>query len=135
MKTNSYYPVLCVENVEETADFYKSNFDFTPLFESDWYIHLQMKEDENTNLAVVKYGHPSVPEAYRKPVQGMILNFEFDDVDDIYENLKAKNLPIPLELCDAPWGQRHFIVTDPSGVMVDVIKLIEPTDEFKNLYN
>ncbi len=57
MKTTSYYPVLMVEDVAATADFYKRHFRFEALFESDWYAHLQSSEDKRVNLGLVRFDH------------------------------------------------------------------------------
>ena len=54
MKTTSYYPVLTVEDVAATADFYKRHFSFVPVFECDWYAHLQSSEDKRVNLGLVR---------------------------------------------------------------------------------
>lgn len=134
MKINSYYPVLCVENMEEAVAFFRVHFDFALVFENEWYVHLQMRENENVTLAFVLGAHESVPENFRKPAQGILLNFEMDDVDALYDSLVKAGAPFLLELRDEPWGQRHFIVAAPGGVMVDVIKLIEPAEEFKSHY-
>ena len=134
MNLNSYYPVLCVEDVEKCSKYYQEHFGFMEVFVSDWYVHLQMEGNETVNLAFVASGHPSVPEAFRKNAEGVILNFEFADVDTLYSSFQEKGLNIVLELRDEAWGQRHFILTDPAGVMIDVIKVIEPSEEFKEQY-
>ena len=54
MKSTQYYPVLMVDDVPATADFYKNRLRFTPRFESDWYVHLQSTEDESVNLAIMR---------------------------------------------------------------------------------
>jgi hypothetical protein len=71
---------------------------------------------------------------YRKPVQGLPLNFETEDVDSEYERLKAAGLPMLVALRDEPFGQRHFITVDPAGVLVDVIKIIPPSAELASQY-
>jgi hypothetical protein len=65
MKCTSYYPVLMVRNVAQTAEFYKIHLRFKPLFESDWYVHLQSSEDESVNLGIVEGHHETVPDALR----------------------------------------------------------------------
>lgn len=134
MKINSYYPVLCVENLTETAAFYKDYLDFQVVFENEWYIHLQMKENSHVNLALMVYDHETIPEAMRKKSEGVLLNFEIEDVDRFYSKLKEKKVTMLQELRDEPWGQRHFITSDPSGIMIDVIKLIEPSEEYQKNY-
>lgn len=39
-----------------------------------------------------------------------------------------------LPLRSEDFGQRHFIVADPGGVLIDVITPIEPTREFAERY-
>lgn len=134
MKITSYYPVLCVKEIDKVAKFYKKYFHFQTIFESDWYVHLQMEQNQDINLALVCFNHESIPKPYQHQTQGTLLNFEMDDIDDLYAELKNQKLTMLLDLRDEPWGQRHFIVCDPSGTMVDVIKPIEPSDEFKSQY-
>ncbi|TIL79501.1 MAG: glyoxalase, partial [Mesorhizobium sp.] len=54
MKTTSYYPVLMTGDVAGTKAFYVTHFGFKPLFESDWYVHLQLTEDRRVNLGIVQ---------------------------------------------------------------------------------
>lgn len=130
MKATSYYPVLLVEDVAATARFYREHFNFEPLFEADWYVHLRSVEDKRVNLGLVRYDHPTVPEAGRKPTAGLLLNFEVKDPDAVYERVVAAGLPILRSLRDEEFGQRHFITADPNGVMIDVIRPIPPSAEF-----
>ena len=134
MKTTSTYPVIACENVAETAAFYKQHFGFNAAFEADWYVHLQSAEDERVNLAVLDCRHETIPAGYRKPVQGLLINFEVDDVDAEYARLSAAGLPMLQEIRSEDFGQRHFITHDPAGVMVDVIKMIPPSAEFAAQY-
>ena len=64
----------------------------------------------------------------------MILNFEVEDVDAEYARLTAAGLPILQELRDEWFGQRHFITSDPTGVLIDIIKPIPASAEFAASY-
>ncbi|ASP33487.1 VOC family protein [Labrenzia sp. VG12] len=131
MKCTQYYPVLMTSKVAETSRFYQDNFRFKAIFEADWYVHLQSEDDDKVNLAVLDQTHETIPEEGRgNGAGGMLLNFEVEDVDAIYEEAKGKGLPILLALRDEPFGQRHFITKDPNGVLIDVIKPIPPSEEF-----
>lgn len=134
MKCTQFYPVLMTERVAETATFYCNHFRFQPTFESDWYVHLQSSEDDSVNIAVLQGDHQTVPEAARGKVGGLLLNFEVEDVDAEYDRAQQAKLPILLPLRDEPFGQRHFITTDPNGVLIDVIKPIPPSEEFLKQY-
>jgi catechol 2,3-dioxygenase-like lactoylglutathione lyase family enzyme len=134
MKTSSTYPVIMTPDVGRTAAFYVAHFGFRPLFEADWYVHLQSVEDPQVNLAILDGHHATVPEAARGRVSGLILNFEVEDPDREYARLKDAGLPILLELRDEAFGQRHFITADPNGVLIDIIKPIPPTGDFAAQY-
>jgi hypothetical protein len=61
----------------------------------------------------------------------LLLNFEVDDVDAEWERLVVREgLHPELALRDEAFGQRHFIVADPSGVLVDAITEIPPSEEY-----
>ena len=130
MKATQYYPVIQTMQVAATAHFYQTHFRFRPLFESDWYVHLQSSEDANVNLAVLQADHETIPECGRGETTAMLINFEVDDVDQEFERAVAGGLPIVKSLRDEPFGQRHFITQDPNGLLIDVIKPIAPDPEF-----
>ena len=135
MKANSYYPVIMTSEVAGTAAFYQRHFRFTPLFASEWYVHLQSREDPSINLAILDGSHESIPARARTgSASGLILNFEVDDPDAVYRELAAAGLPVHSPLRDEPFGQRHFITSDPNGVLIDVIKPIPPTAEYEAMF-
>ncbi|ODT13579.1 MAG: glyoxalase, partial [Mesorhizobium sp. SCN 65-12] len=94
MKTTSYYPVLMTGDVAGTTAFYVEHFRFAPLFESDWYVHLQSAEDKRVNLGIVQGDHETIPEAGRGRAAGLLINFEVRDPDAVYERVVAAGLPI-----------------------------------------
>lgn len=134
MKCTQFYPVILTDDVAGTAMFYREHFHFAPAFESDWYVHLQSKEDESVNIAILQGDHETIPECGRGHTAGLILNFEVADVDTEYERLEAAVLPVLLPLRDEAFGQRHFITQDPNGVLIDVITPIPPSPEFLAQY-
>jgi catechol 2,3-dioxygenase-like lactoylglutathione lyase family enzyme len=134
VKVASYYPVLMVEDVAATSAFYVAHFGFTPLFETDWYVHLQSALDETVNLAILNGQHETIPHVGRGRAAGLLLNFEVEDVDAVHERFVATGLPIHLSLRDEAFGQRHFITADPNGVLIDIIKVIPPTGTFADAY-
>jgi catechol 2,3-dioxygenase-like lactoylglutathione lyase family enzyme len=135
MKVTSYYPVIMTNDVAGTATFYQAHFGFAPLFTSEWYVHLQMADDASVNLAVLDGRHETIPAPARGQVAaGLLLNFEVDDPDAVHDRLAAAGLPILLPLRDEDFGQRHFITSDPNGVLIDIVKPIPPSAEFAAQY-
>jgi uncharacterized glyoxalase superfamily protein PhnB len=135
MKSTSYYPVLMTDRVAETARFYESHFRFTRLFDADWYVHLQSSEDPTVNLAILDGAHATIPVSARGGrASGVLLNFEVTDVDAQYQRAIAQGLNVLLALRDEAFGQRHFIVQGPDGVLIDVIQPIPPSEAFMRQY-
>ncbi|GAA3424667.1 VOC family protein [Streptosporangium nondiastaticum] len=131
MILTSFYPVICTKRLAESRDFYVGLFGFEPTFEADWYVSLRRPGARPYELALLDHEHPTLPEAYRVPVRGLLLNFEVEDVDAEWERLVVRHgLRPELELRSEGFGQRHFLVADPSGVLIDVITPIEPSAEY-----
>jgi catechol 2,3-dioxygenase-like lactoylglutathione lyase family enzyme len=131
MRLTSFYPVICTTSPAKSRDFYTRLFGFEVTFEADWYVSLRREGAQPYELALLDHRHPTVPEAYRKPVQGLLLNFEVEDVDSEWERLVVgEGLKPELGIRTEDFGQRHFIVADPSGVLIDMIKEVPPTDDY-----
>jgi catechol 2,3-dioxygenase-like lactoylglutathione lyase family enzyme len=135
VRLTSFYPVLGATRLAESRDFYTRLFGFEVTFEADWYISLRRDGERPYELALLDFTHPTVPEAYRKPVQGLLLNFEVEDVDAEWERLVVgEGLKPELGIRTEEFGQRHFIVADPDGVLVDVIKEVPPAESYAGNY-
>lgn len=138
MKLAGFYPVILTENLVESAEFYTRLFGFEIVFEADWYVSLK-KRDQGQGayeMAILSKDHPTVPSTFQKPVQGLILNFEVEDVDVEYQRLIIhEKLQLHLDIRDEEFGQRHFITSDPNGVLIDIIKIIPPSHAFLEQYN
>lgn len=131
MKINSLYPVISTRNVAESKAFYLEHFPFEVAFDSDWYVSLRTEGEQPFELALLDYRHETIPVRFREPLTGgLLLNFEVEDVDSVYHAFQDAGLPMHLELRNEDFGQRHFITSDPSGVLIDVIKVIPFAGEF-----
>ena len=133
MTLTSLYPVLMSADVTGTARFYLEHFGFEMAFESDWYVSLRSGAWE---LAILDPAHETVPEAYRgRSASGVLLNLEVEDVDAEYRRLVIDGgLAAVLPVRSEAFGQRHFIVAGPDGVLIDVITPAEPEGDFADQY-
>jgi uncharacterized glyoxalase superfamily protein PhnB len=106
MEITSFYPVLMVDDVATATQFYREELGFETTFEADWYVSLRFAGGELAPDAAAEYA--------RLVGEG--------------------GLPERLPLRDEAFGQRHFIVEAPGGVLIDVIEPIEPSAEFAAAY-
>ncbi len=130
MRFTNLYPLLQVEDVAMTADFYRSHFGFTPVFESDWYMHLKGDCESLHELAIIHYDHDSIPEIGRVKSKGVILSFYVDDAASEAKRIEQAGITIAQPLRDEVFGQRHVIAADPNGILIDIITAIEPDPDW-----
>jgi catechol 2,3-dioxygenase-like lactoylglutathione lyase family enzyme len=127
----SMYPVIASRDLAAAKDFYTHHFGFEVTFDASWYVSLRRGDAPQYELALLDYQHSTVPASYRKPVQGLLLNFEVTDVDVEYRRLvQEAGLSQELALRDEEFGQRHFIIAAPDGVLIDVITNIPPAEPY-----
>lgn len=133
MTATSIYPVLLTADVAATATFFERHFNFEQVFASDWYVSLQRDGQE---LAVLDYSHDTIPPIMRgEATRGLILNIEVDDVDAEYALLVERGLLEALvPIRSEAFGQRHFIVAGPEGVLIDVITPIELEEPYASQF-
>lgn len=133
MTTTGCFPVLLSSNVQEAAGFYQRYFELVPRFESDWYVQLG-HPSQAFELAVMTTQHESLPAAAQTPAAGVLLSFEVADAAAEHARLARLGADLVHGLRDEAWGQRHFMLRGPDGVLVDVIERIEPGPEYTAAY-
>lgn len=132
MSVTSFYPVLMSRDVDAAASFYRDLVGFETTFESDWYVSLRLGEFE---LAILAHDHSTVPAGYRELPRGVIVNLEVSDVDAVHTRLVDKTeVNVVLPLRDEDFGQRHFIVAAPDGVLLDIIRPVAPSEDYASAY-
>ncbi|MGL3149478.1 VOC family protein [Microbacterium sp. A82] len=121
-----------VDDVDTVAQFYRDVLGFDTTFETDWYVSLRFDGGE---LAILNRTHETIPEGFRDSVRGLLLNVEVPDAAAEHVRMvETLGLPERLSLRDEDFGQRHFIIEAPGGVLIDVIEPIEPSAEFSAAY-
>lgn len=132
MSVTSFYPVLMSRDVAAAASFYRDLLGFETTFESDWYVSLRTGVFE---LAILAHDHPTIPAGWGALPQGVIVNLEVDDVDTVHRRLAdSPDVEVVLALRDEDFGQRHFIIAAPDGVLLDVIQPVPPVGEYVDAY-
>lgn len=128
MDLTGCYPVLMSRDVAAAAAFYRDVLGFTTTYAADWYVSLRHGTFE---LALLDPDHETIPEGFRgAPAAGVLINLEVDDVDAVHDRLARRaDVEVVLPLRSETFGQRHFILTGPDGVLVDVITPIPPEGE------
>lgn len=106
-----------------TKTFYIQHLGFGVTFENDFYLLLHTPGRES-EISFLLPNHPSQQPIFQPPFQGQgaYLTIEVEEVDKIYQALKAKGVTIKTDIRDEPWGDRHFAIQDPNGIGIDIVQ-------------
>lgn len=118
---------IITEKLAETKAFYTEILGFGVTFENEFYLLMHTPNHE-AEISFLLPHHPSQQPVFQQPFQnqGVYLTLEVANVDEMYHQLKAKNIPIEIDLRDEPWGDRHFAIKDPNGIGIDIVTYSEP---------
>ncbi len=118
---------IITEKLAETKAFYTEILGFGVTFENEFYLLMHTPNHE-AEISFLLPHHPSQQPIFQQPFQnqGVYLTLEVANVDEMYHQLKAKNIPIEIDLRDEPWGDRHFAIKDPNNIGIDIVTYSEP---------
>lgn len=130
----SSYVLVAVADLAGSVAFFRNWLGYEPEFESTWF-HLLVRPQTDGmaahRIALMAANHPTQRPEHQQPVAGTIaITFEVDDVDAELARLQAAGTPLALPIRDEVWGQRHFMLRDPSGIWIDVVQQTEPEPGF-----
>lgn len=129
------YPLFTVSHLRESREFFVRYLGMHVLFEASWIVMLSHTETAAISLGLMSSDHPSSPPGPETfDARGMILTLQTDDAQALFDSLAAEAARITHPLTDAPWGQRRFMLTEPSGIVVDVVQQIEARPGFWDRY-
>jgi catechol 2,3-dioxygenase-like lactoylglutathione lyase family enzyme len=121
-------PMVVTDKVAQTRDFYEKHFGLQVSFDCGWYVSLKAKPVEHGEFEI----------AFREPkggepccAGGLAFGLQVADADAELARLRKEGVAIDRDIASNPWGDRSFLVHDPSGVGVYVFHSIEPSAEFR----
>jgi predicted enzyme related to lactoylglutathione lyase len=126
MKVIRIVPNLSSEAFVASRDFYAAMFDLVVGVElDDWYLQLMPESDTRLNIGFVKPDHELFADrSASSGTYGVVLTIHFDDVDEAYKRAQRLGAEIAAEIRNEDYGQRHFLVVDPNGLVLNVMSTI-----------
>lgn len=118
---------IVTSKLSESKQFYQEVLGFGVVFENEFYLLLHTPNHQ-AEISFLLPEHPSQQPLFQ-PVfsgKGVFLTLEVVDVDEMYEKIKALQIPIVIELRNEPWGDRHFAIQDPNGIGIDIVTYAPP---------
>jgi catechol 2,3-dioxygenase-like lactoylglutathione lyase family enzyme len=120
-----WFADLCVTDVAASREFYVRLLGLDVAVDHGWYVELS-DDLGRVVLALVEDGHETVPAASGGPPRGLLVSFEVDDAAAVRARADELEAPTVVELC-TELGQRHVMMADPDGTIVDVIERVPMT--------
>ena len=128
MKITASAISLNVDDVAGSAAFAKDHFGFKEEMAAEGFVSLA-REDAGFNLVFLQTGLETFkPDHMRgRPADGLLVVFVVDDIDGEYARLQKAGVPITTPIETEPWGERFFQVTDPSGIVIQLVQWMTET--------
>jgi uncharacterized glyoxalase superfamily protein PhnB len=125
MKITASALSLNVDDVAASAAFLERHFGFTQDMAADGFVSLS-RPDAGFNLIFLRTGLPTFkPDRLRgRRADGLLVVFVVDDVDAEYARLQQEGVTITTPIETEPWGERFFQVSDPNGVVVQLVQWV-----------
>ena len=118
---------LNVDDPAASAAFLSEHLGFTEQMAADGFVSLA-REDAGLNVVYLRTGLPSFKPAALAGhrADGVLVAFVVDDVDAAYDRLRARGVEITTPIETEPWGERYFQITDPGGVVLQLVQWVDP---------
>jgi uncharacterized glyoxalase superfamily protein PhnB len=121
VKITSSAVSLNVDDVAASSGFLTRHFGFREEMAAPGFASLT-REDAGMNVVFLRRGLASLPDDQREDhADGVILAFVVDDLEVELARLISEGVAITMPLREEPWGERAFQVTDPNGVLVQLV--------------
>jgi uncharacterized glyoxalase superfamily protein PhnB len=117
---------LNVDDPEASAAFAAEHFGFERQMAADGFVSLG-RPDAGFNLVYLRTGLPTFkpPALAGHRADGLLVVFEVDDIDAEYARLQQAGVEFTTPIETEEWGERYFQVTDPCGVVVQLVQWVE----------
>jgi predicted enzyme related to lactoylglutathione lyase len=116
---------LNVADPEASAAFLEEHFGFTREMAADGFVSLS-RPDAGFNLVYLRTGLETFKPAALAghDADGLLVAFVVDDIDAEYERIRAEGVEITTPLETEEWGERYFQVSDPCGVVIQLVQWV-----------
>ncbi|WP_193047431.1 VOC family protein [Mycolicibacterium baixiangningiae] len=114
---------LNVPDPQASADFLSEHVGYTAAMQDDGFVSLE-HPGGGPNVVYLRTGLPTFKPAHRagSAGDGLLLVFVVEDVDAVYEGVRAGGAPVVTAPETEPWGERYCQFEDPNGIIVQFVQ-------------
>lgn len=115
---------LNVDDVAASSRFLSTHFGYRERLAADGFASLR-RDDAAMDVVLLRRGIEVLPPGFRdQHAAGVIIAFTVSDLETEEARLRAEGVEITMPLREEPWGERLFEVTDPNGVIVQLVEWV-----------
>lgn len=116
---------LNVDDVTASATFVKQHFGFNEEMAAEGFVSLS-RPDAGFNIIFLQTDLKSFKPIHMRGhrADGLLMVFVVDDIDREYARIQSEGVKITTAIETEPWGERFFQVTDPNGVVIQLVQWV-----------
>jgi predicted enzyme related to lactoylglutathione lyase len=114
MSIRRVVPNIQTDRMEESRRFYTDFLGLDVAMDMGWIVTLVSPSNPTAQVSLLQGASATASGP-------LSLSVEVADVDAMHAKAAASGIPIVYPLTDEPWGVRRFHVTDPNGVVINVM--------------
>lgn len=117
---------LTVDDVPASSAFLINHLGFREEMAADGFASLK-RDDAAVNVVLLRRGIEVLPEEFRdQRASGVIVAFVVTELEHEEKRLREEGVTITMPLREEPWGERLFQITDPNGVVIELVEWVQP---------
>ncbi len=122
MQVTASVVCLNVDDVAASSAFLQRHFGFREDMSADGFVSLA-RDDVGMNIVFHRRGLEVLPEPFRdQHISGVAIAFTVADLDTEEARLRSEGVDFSLPLMEQPWGERLCQVTDPNGLVIELME-------------
>ncbi|MFD3700828.1 VOC family protein [Streptomyces sp. NPDC058646] len=119
---------LTVDDVDASREFLCTHLGYQVAVAAEGFVSLT-REDAAADIVLLRTGIEVLPPEQRdRQAGGLILALTVTGLDAEERRLREAGAPITMPLREEPWGERLFQLTDPNGIVVQLVEWAAPAD-------
>ncbi|MEU0007831.1 VOC family protein [Streptomyces sp. NPDC006314] len=120
---------LTVADVETSRDFFCTHLGYQVAMAADGFASLTRGGDAAADIVLLRSGTEVLPPGQReRHATGLILALTVTGIEAEEQRLREAGAPITMPLREEPWGERLFQLTDPNGIVVQLVEWATPEE-------
>ncbi|MBT3154951.1 VOC family protein [Streptomyces sp. CHD11] len=117
---------LTVDDVTASQQFFTTHLGYKEIASADGFASLT-RGGAAVDIVLLHRGNEVLPAGRRdQHAAGVVLAFTVTNIEEEERRLREEGAAITMPLRQEPWGERLVQVTDPNGVIVQLVEWVTP---------